>query len=291
METFKGFGASITPFAKRTRQLLNERFGTVEDKTELPQEYLELEKRIDNLKATHLKLLNVTGTFANESYDYQDLKESFVDLGKTIQEKVANISSAASAAEAQAALTKPVTKAPPKTLNHALARASLAGSELLGSQDHFGNALAKYSAAEEKIGNARLAQDNQITSRFNSAMSTTVNSHISFAMKARRNVQNARLTLDAAKSSAKNARPERQDAARVEVEQAEDAFVAAVEEATSVMKNVLDTPEPLRNLADMIAAQLVYHKEAYEILAELAPTIDQLQVESEAAYRSSRGGS
>jgi Bin/amphiphysin/Rvs domain for vesicular trafficking len=85
--------------------------------------------------------------------------------------------------------------------------------------------LAKYSIAEEKIGNARLAQDNQITSRFNSAMSTTVNSHISFAMKARRNVQNARLTLDAAKSSVKYAKPERQDAARVEVEQAEDVFV------------------------------------------------------------------
>jgi hypothetical protein len=44
-------------------------------------------------------------------------------------------------------------------------------------------------------------------------------------MKARRAVQNARLTLDAAKYSAKTARPERQDAARVEVEQAEDAFV------------------------------------------------------------------
>ena len=52
----------------------------------------------------------------------------------------------------------------------------------------------------------------------------------------------------------------------------------------------------------MIAAQLVYHKEAYEvlsrlrkmliqILADLAPTIDQLQVESEAAYRSNRGES
>ena len=56
-------------------------------------------------------------------------------------------------------------------------------------------------------------------------MATTVNSHISFALKARRAVQNARLTLDAAKAAAKTARPERQDAARVEVEQAEDAFV------------------------------------------------------------------
>jgi hypothetical protein len=44
---------------------------------------------------------------------------------------------------------------------------------------------------------------------------------------------------------------------------------------------VLDTPEPLRNLADLIAAQLEYHKKAYEILSELAPAIDQLQVEQE----------
>lgn len=44
---------------------------------------------------------------------------------------------------------------------------------------------------------------------------------------------------------------------------------------------VLDTPEPLRNLADLIAAQLEYHKKAYEILSELAPVVDQLQVEQE----------
>lgn len=146
-------------------------------------------------------------------------------MGKSIQEKVTNLSSASSAAEAQAALTKPATKQAPKTLSHALSRASFAGSELLGTQDYFGAALSKYSAAEEKIGNARLVQDNQITSRFNSAMTTTVNSHIAFALKARRAVQNARLNLDAAKTSAKYAKPEKQDAARVEVEQAEDAFV------------------------------------------------------------------
>jgi hypothetical protein len=132
-----------------------------------------------------------------------------VDLGKTIQEKVTNVSAATFASEAQTALTNPVTNHPPKTLSHAIDRASLAGSELLGSQDHFGSALAKYSQADEKIGNARLAQDDQITSRFNSAMNTTVNSHISYAKKVRRTVQNARLSLDAANSSARNAKPER----------------------------------------------------------------------------------
>lgn len=54
---------------------------------------------------------------------------------------------------------------------------------------------------------------------------------------------------------------------------------------------VLDTPEPLRNLADLIAAQLEYHKKSYDILSELAPYIDQLQVDQEAEYRKSRDGS
>ena len=49
---------------------------------------------------------------------------------------------------------------------------------------------------------------------------------------------------------------------------------------------VLDTPEPLRNLAELIAAQVEYHKKAQEILSELAPIIDGLQVEQEASRAS-----
>jgi len=48
-----------------------------------------------------------------------------------------------------------------------------------------------------------------------------------------------------------------------------------------IVTQVLDTPEPLRNLADLIAAQIEYHKRAYEILSELAPVVDGLQVEQE----------
>lgn len=50
---------------------------------------------------------------------------------------------------------------------------------------------------------------------------------------------------------------------------------------TDTTIQVLDTPEPLRNLADLIAAQLEFHKKAYEILSELAPIVDGLQVEQE----------
>lgn len=174
-------------------------------------------------------------------------------------------------------------------MNHALGRAALAGSEGLGpNSEALSTALQKYAVAEEKLGEARLGQDQLISNRVNTALSTTLNTSLQFAQKARRNVHNARLTLDSAKASAKAARPERQAEARAEVEQAEDEFVAATEEAVSVMKNALDTPEPLRNLLELINAQLAFHKAATETLTALVPEIEQLQTEQEAKYRESR---
>ena len=207
-----------------------------------------------------------------------------------------------SAAEAQQALTKPGPKPAPKTFNHAIARASLGSAHLLDHSDPLSTALEKYALASEQVGDARLQQDRLIQQRFNSPFTTTLNTNLNqFAAKARRNVENARLTLDAAKSSAKsgplgftlpNVGAQKKsevlpsddhltEAQRQEIEQAEDEFVGATEEAVGVMKNVLDTPEPLRNLADLVQAQLEFHKKAYEIYSELAPLIDGLQVEQE----------
>ncbi|CZR62496.1 probable BAR domain protein [Phialocephala subalpina] len=307
----KNFSASFTPFAARTQQYVKEQLGQAEDKTQLPPDYIELEKRVDALKQVHQKMLQVTSQYSHEAYDYPaNIKESFGDLGRTVSEKVHLLSTATSPAEAQAALTAPPSAKPqPKTFNHAIARASLASSQLLQQQnsgtgeDPLATALEKYALASERVGEARLAQDSQIQSRFLAGWSTTLNTNLMFATRARKSVENSRLMLDAAKAKAKNGgwklpgqKPadhdegEASEEARVEIEQAEDEFVGQTEEAVGVMKNVLDTPEPLRNLADLIAAQLEYHKKAYEILSELAPVVDGLQVEQEASYRKSREG-
>ncbi|RAK99210.1 BAR domain-containing protein [Aspergillus ibericus CBS 121593] len=304
MDKFQAFGknlsASFSPFAARTQQMIKEQLGQAEDRTQLPDEYIELEKRVDALKIVHQKLLQVTSQYSNEAYDYPpNIRESFNDLGRTINEKVTLLSQASSPAEAQAALTAPPSAKPqPKTFNHAIARASLAGSQTLAqnsrNEDPLATALEKYALAEEKVGEARLAQDAQIQSRFLAGWNTTLNTNLMFAAKARKNVENARLMLDSVKASKKAAAKGDWDnlseEARAEIEQAEDEFVGQTEEAVSVMKNVLDTPEPLRNLADLIAAQLEFHKRAYEILSELAPVVDGLQVEQEASYRKSREG-
>ncbi|KAG8419200.1 BAR domain-containing protein [Metarhizium acridum] len=306
------FGAQITPFASRTFQFTKEQFGQAEDKTQLPPDYIDLEKKVDALKQAHQKMLAVTSQYSNEAYDYPpNIKETFQDLGRTVSEKVSLLSSATTTAEAQAALIAPPSAKPqPKTFSHAVARASLASSQLLhqnhtgAGEDQLATALEKYAITMERVGEARLAQDSQIQSSFLAGWNTTLNTNLSFATRARKNVERSRLSLDAVKAHAKGttfklgghggSRPEQHEElklspeAQEEIEKAEDEFVTQTEEAVGVMKNVLNSPEPLRNLSELIAAQIEYHKKAYEVLSELAPIVDGLQTEQEASYRKSR---
>lgn len=187
--------------------------------------------------------------------------QSFNDLGRTVGEKVHLLTTATSPAEAQAALTAPPSAKPqPKTFSHAIARASLASSQLLQQQytgageDPLAAALEKYALASERVGEARLAQDAQIQSRFLAGWSTTLNTNLMFATRARKGVENSRLLLDAAKAKSKNSgwhlpgqttsrgaegrNDDADESSRVEIEQAEDEFVGQTEEAVGVMKNV-----------------------------------------------------
>lgn len=200
--------------------------------------------------------------YSNEAYDYPaNIKESFGDLGRTVSEKVHLLSTATSPAEAQAAIiAAPSAKPQPKTFNHAIARASLASSQLLQQQhsgageDPLATALEKYALASERVGEARLNQDSQIQSRFLAGWSTTLNTNLMFATRARKGVENSRLLLDAAKAKSKGGAGwqfpgqhakasdgaedvDPTEEARVEIEQAEDEFVGQTEEAVGVMKN------------------------------------------------------
>jgi hypothetical protein len=202
-------------------------------------------------------VLPCSNQYSHEAYDYPpNIRESFTDLGKSISDKVTLLSKASSPKEAGAAFTAPPsTKPQPKTFNHAIARASLAGSQLLvethptgANDDPLAVALEKYALAEEKVGEARLAQDHQIQSRFLAGWNTTLNTNLMFAAKARKSVENSRLLLDSTKASKKNAiiahgmNPDDEgsfsEAARAEIEAAEDDFVTQTEEAVGVMKNV-----------------------------------------------------
>ncbi|KAL6624007.1 hypothetical protein U3516DRAFT_540510 [Neocallimastix sp. 'constans'] len=284
--TISDVGSKWNPWAQKlsrgfsqVKQYAQEKMGNIEDITKLPQEYLDLEERVDKIRELHEFLLKVTKHYTRSTHDYdQSLGESFYDTATKVSEKISS--------KPESTPKSPTT---PMSQGHAISKVCLdTANSILASKDEndpFGVALKKISNSYENIGEAKVAEDNAIVENFWKPFNTTLNSSIAFAMKARRNVYSARLNYDACKQNLKNAKIENVDVARNEMETAEGEFVRAVEEAMSKMKIVIESSEPLKNLNSFIEAQLEYHKRVYEILSELSPEINELELNNEAILR------
>ncbi|TFK71386.1 hypothetical protein BDN72DRAFT_793887 [Pluteus cervinus] len=284
----KGFNSSV--------QATRERLGQVapDEITELPQEYKDLEARVDALRGAHLSLLKITKVYEAETYDYPtQIQESLSEISTSIGYNITSF-----AATNLKGTNLPVPTSPPeppvhqhKTLPHALVRSAGSAAQELhaaGEQDRLGRALALYASGWEKIAEARLEQDSTIQQGFLQPWQTTLNTSLAVAMKARQAVRVSRLELDAAKQSLKNASAARQEQARLEVENAEDDLVQKTEVAITLMKTVLENPEPIKNLNELAKAQLTFFSNATEALSTFQGEIEELSVAAEGEYRKSR---
>ncbi|KAJ3122469.1 hypothetical protein HK098_002807 [Nowakowskiella sp. JEL0407] len=286
-----GLGKSISQNIQYARESSG-LFGEKPDVTELPAEYRELEEKVDRIKHLHENFLKVARNYTLKAYDWEaPVQETVTDFIGQVSERATNLAQTAAKAAGVQNLPpqqqRSIKDEPPRSLSHAFARAASSSADELSSEDPLGAALRKIAIAEDKVGEARLKQDAEATAKFVQPFTNTLTQLIGSAMKARAHVRAVRLNYDAARGRLKAARPERVEAARTEMEVAEDEFVAAVDDAMGKMKVVVENPEPLKNLADLIAIQLQYFKSAHEILAELSPEIDELQVTNEALLRNS----
>lgn len=253
-------------------------------------------------------MLSVTTQYANEAYDYPpNLRESITDLSRNVTGRIQALSNAATPAEAQQALVSP-TQAPtePKTFPHAISRAAMASSQMLPASDPLSSGLEKLATATRQIGQARINMDQTIVAQLVKPWTTNLNIPFKNVAKARQEVENARLLLDAAKARQRQREqgggnqglglfkknPADEAAAdeqlRHEVETLEDKFIVAMEEAVGSMNDLLNTPEPLRGLSAMVSAQLEYHQAAADALQDVVESVNALQREQEASYRQSR---
>lgn len=284
-DNLKSFGDKVSselnkeviPFAQRATRLVQEKMGkvNVDDISQLPYEYVELAARCNSVERLYKNVLKVTQNYENESYDYPlNLQESFADFGKNISSRVANLSKATNTAEAQAALVSPIDGdfKPPKTLYHALARATDASVLTLGdpSDDPLVQALDLYSSNMNKIANARLGQDQLIKAKFNKPLCTTLRSPLAQSAAIQKKVEKKRVDYDVARNTLTNcSNPAKEPLLRVAMENAEDEFANTVEDALSVMQNVLDQAKPIAELLELTRAQLAYHKLANELLGAM----------------------
>ncbi|CAA7270829.1 unnamed protein product [Cyclocybe aegerita] len=289
----KGFSSGV--------QATRERLGQVapDEITELPQEYKDLEARVDALRAAHISILKITKVYESETYDYPvQIQESLSELSSSIGYNITNFAASNLKGTNLPVPTTPTS--PPvsqhKTLPHALARAAHAAASTVaatptdGGEDKLGRALGLYASGWEKVAEARLDQDAAIQDNFLHPWQTTLNASIAVAMKARQAVKVSRLELDAAKQSLKSASAAKQEHARLEVENAEDDLVQKTEVAITLMKTVLENPEPIKNLNELVKSQLVYFSAAAEALSTVQGEIEELSVAAEGEYSSQRAG-
>ncbi|QWU86647.1 hypothetical protein CA3LBN_000865 [Candidozyma haemuli] len=286
------FNNEFMPFAQRTSRMVQERMGkvNVDEISQLPEEYRELADKCNNVEKLYRNVLKITHNYESELYDYPtNLQESFTDFSKNITNRVSNLSKATTPAEAQAALinSEHGEFKPPKTLYHALARAT-DGSVLTSStskdQDPLIKALDLYSGNLNKIANARLGQDQLIKNKFNKPLTSTLRSLLSQSSNIQKKVEQKRIDYDLARQALTNCtNPSKEPQYRVAMENAEDEFANTVEDGISVMQNVLEHAKPLEELLELIKAQLAYHKLASELLGNMVGDFEGLIEENKNA--------
>lgn len=279
------FNNEIMPFAQRTSRMVQERMGkvNVDEISQLPEEYRALAQKCNNVEKLYKNVLKVTQNYENESYDYPtNLQESFTEFSKNITDRVSNLSKATTPAEAQAALINSNTGEfkPPKTLYHALARAT-DGSVLTSSadknQDPLVKALDLYSSNLTKIANARIGQDQLIKAKFNKPLCQTLRSLLSQSSSIQKKVEQKRIDYDLARQALSSCtNPSKEPQLRVAMENAEDEFANTVEDGISVMQNVLEHAKPLEELLELIKAQMAYHKLASELFGNMVGEFESL---------------
>lgn len=265
---------NIPNLTQSTQRFVQERLGQVTDISQMPQEYLELERKVDTIKLIYENFLHVTSIYENESYDYPKyVTESVNDFSKVVAHKVQELSHASSASEAQNILINPGPAKEPRTLNNALSKVSLISSEYLnhiGDHDEaqIASVLLKYSDLEAKVAQARLQQDTLVQTKFNKQLRDNLEYNFKKAQKARKEVEYKRLQYDVARSNLAQAKPEKEASLRVQMETLEDQFAQATEDATIVMQEVLSSVNFSQEIKELANAQLAYHQNSAKLIEQ-----------------------
>lgn len=257
-----------------THRYMQEKLGHATDISEMPHEYIELASKVDAIKMTYDHFLQVTQVYDNESYDYpKHINESINEFSKSVGSKIQDLSHASSAHEAHNILSAPGPSKDPKTLNYALSRVSLVSSECMEHLSTHDDALLashlmKYSDTQSRVAQARLHQDILIQTHFNERLRADIDGNLKRASKVRKDVENKRLTYDAARAHLEKAKPEKEAQLRVHMETAEEEFAQTTENAIVVMQEVVASTDFMSLLRELAAAQLSYHEAAAERMQE-----------------------
>ncbi|KAH3674836.1 hypothetical protein WICMUC_003039 [Wickerhamomyces mucosus] len=276
----------LSPLAKRTARLVQEKFGSIDDISELPEEYIKLEKKVDSLQKVYKKLLSITSTYEIESYDYPpNISESVNDLTKNLFDKWSSLQKASNTLEVEKFLNEPSKEINlPTTLSHEISKAARQSHDYLvalNSKKNYESSLTKvllkFSEIQSKIGFKRLEQDELIIQEFNKKLTSSLNESFDETLKYRKKVEIARLNFDTIRYELHN-NPDLEtidEEFNKKLEKFEDEFVNATELAVQSMKKLIEPAESINLIILFNKIQLDYHK---SVVNELEGLIKELEI-------------
>ncbi|KAH3683823.1 hypothetical protein WICPIJ_005197 [Wickerhamomyces pijperi] len=274
----------ITPLAKRTARLVQEKLGSTDDISELPEQYIKLEKKVDSLQKVYKKILSITSTYEIESYDYPpNISESVSDFSKVVSEKWSHLQKASTTSEIEKILNQPSTSGPvlPTTLAHEISKAARQSHDYLvalnakGTESSLTKVLLKFSESQAKIGFKRLEQDELILQEFNAKLTRSLHDSFTETTKFRKQVEAARLQFDTVRHELRvDPKLEEDEEFNSKLDKYEDELVNATELAVQSMKKLIEPAESINLIVLFSKIQLDYHK---SVVAELESLIKDLE--------------
>ncbi|KAI3642149.1 hypothetical protein MP228_011704 [Amoeboaphelidium protococcarum] len=299
---FGNFTKSLQEGIGQVKQLTGDKLVQVDPDCvcELPPEYLAKEQKLEQVKSLYETMLRLYRPLTLTDYD-PSVGENLKDIYSKMSEAFGQLKPPAS--QQQQAAESPITSSPvrasqfsstggngssaqeeiPKTLAHAISKASHQHGVLLGQEDPLGAALKRFAEAQDEIGFTRLKLEEEVANKFMQPFSATLNTNIQFAIKAKKQLWSAKQHFEVTKTRFKNA-PTPQ--VQADMEKAELTFNDALKDAQYKVKLVVGSPETIRNLVDLISALIQYHKQNYDILTNLHTDVEEFQITQEALYRS-----
>lgn len=170
----------------------------------------------------------------------------------------------------------------PPTPYHAMAvTLSQCGLEI-GVDEPIGSSLYKVATIQQKIGDARLVMDQKLSTDVVQPLNVNLNTNIKFIEKARQKVEQLLAQLNSAR--ARHAASGSDPGAELEFEltTAQSSYDQALEHTIQLMLNVLEAPHTIQTLTELIQIQLAYHQEAFQLLSDIYPQVQDIAAAQEA---------
>lgn len=294
---------SIQPLTSKTQSLISAQLQQVQqlasthsdtniEVSDLPEDYLILEKNCDLLLKLYTDLIQYTNsTFGTLSYDYppgnsalNKIKDAHVGL--LLSSKFNQLKNVSTPQEMENILlgtkeletveTEVVTLELPKTLYGKLSEiATKASSDFNETCEPLSFALLQISSAYVQIATARLDQDKKIMSELNHALVQILNEQFIKVTELRKRVYGARLDFDLLRSQTG------EDEENEELIAKEDDLVSSIEVAVVEMRRLVRPSKNIDLLKVFVTVQRDYFEAASKSLTGLLADLDKISISDE----------